>query len=1352
MSRRWVRGWTCASTSAARPAENHTKVALFFNFGMTTGGTDVYQIDDIRFFALPTLSLNLDTIAGDNRINIAEKAAGFSISGDTGSEGGASVTVSVGSTQLTATSATADPATWSVSVPAAATYITGTSVEVEVNATKTGFNAASAVERTLTVDLTAPTAPTYTAPSSLKVGTTITQMSPSGGTDIDEYSATGLPSGLSISTSTGAINGTPDTANANTAVATVTVSDTADNTDTVSITFPAVTCADPVPTAIPGFINDFECQQHQTVPDVTIVDNPDKSGVNTSDKVGQFTDAAEAFGATIIDFGSAIDLSSRNQLAIKVRVPVAGPVVAKLEGGTSASFESPQVNVTQVGTWVDLSFDLSSQAAENHTKVALFFNFGMTTGGTDIYQIDDIRFVTRLALNLDTIAGDNRINIAEKAAGFSISGDTGSEGGASVTVSVGSTQLTATSATADPATWSVSVPAAATYITGTSVEVEVNATKTGFAAPSAVERTLTVDLTAPTAPTYTAPSSLKVGTTITQMSPSGGTDIDEYSATGLPSGLSISTSTGAINGTPNTANANTAVATVTVSDTADNTDTVSITFPAVTCADPVPTAIPGFINDFECQQHQTVPDVTIVDNPDKSGVNTSDKVGQFTDAAEAFGATIIDFGSAIDLSSRNQLAIKVRVPVAGPVVAKLEGGTSASFESPQVNVTQVGTWVDLSFDLSSQAAENHTKVALFFNFGMTTGGTDIYHIDDIRFLAQPPLSLNVDTIAGDNRINIAEKAAGFSISGDTGSEGGASVTVSVGSTQLTATSATADPATWSVSVPAAATYITGTSVEVEVNATKTGFAAPSAVERTLTVDLTAPTAPTYTAPSSLKVGTTITQMSPSGGTDIDEYSATGLPSGLSISTSTGAINGTPNTANANTAVATVTVSDTADNTDTVSITFPAVTCADPVPVATPGFISDFECQQHQTVPDVTIVDNPDKSGVNTSDKVGQFTDAAEAFGATIIDFGSAINLSSRNQLGIKVRVPVAGPVVAKLEGGTSTPFESPQVNVTQVGTWVDLSFDLSSQAAENHTKVALFFNFGVATGGTDVYQIDDIRFFAQETTNTTPDTTPSCPAPDPWIINDFECQQNHTLPSVYARLNPIAVGANFSKYVGWFIDSPEPFGATVIDFGSAIDLTSRNQLDMKVRVPVAGPVVAKLEGGTSAAFESAPVHVTQVDTWVDLRFDFSSQAAANHTKIALFFNFGIANSGSDIYQIDDIRWECAVDANIIDDFDCRRNLRIPGVRVVDNPDRSGINPTAKVGQFIDSVDAFGELRIDFRSPINLSTFNQLDLKVRGPDRGPACRQAGRGNIRCIRIAWCHRGVRQKLAASQFRLQ
>ena len=65
----------------------------------------------------------------------------------------------------------------------------------------------------------------------------------------------------------------------------------------------------------------------------------------------------------------------------------------------------------------------------------------------------------------------------------------------------------------------------------------------------------------------------------------------------------------------------------------------------------------------------------------------------------------------------------------------------------------------------------------------------------------PPLILDLDTIAGDDVVNIQEKADGFAISGNArsdkmGSMEGTSVTVDIGSGTLTAT--TDNAGDWSV--------------------------------------------------------------------------------------------------------------------------------------------------------------------------------------------------------------------------------------------------------------------------------------------------------------------------------------------------------------------------------------------------------------------------------------------------------------------------------------------------------------------------------------------------------------------------
>ena len=779
----------CTITVTAPGNSNYNEAADTFELTVSAAGA---------------LVLNVAAIAGDDVINIAEKAAGFSIAGDTGSEGGVAVTVTVAGTELTATSSTAEPAAWSVSVPPGASYITGTSVSVSVSASKTGFTAPSGVERTLTVDLSAPASPSYTAPSSLKVGEAITAMSPSAttDTDIDGYRASGLPSGLSIDDSTGVISGTPDAADASTAEVMVTVSDTAGNATEVSITFPAVDKGDQT---LSGF----------------------------------------QYSASSMTFGAA---------APAVTAPTGAQTTLSYSATPSAvcTVDSSTGALTIVGPGA-CAITVTAASSSNYNEAADTFELTVSAAGA-------------LVLNVAAIAGDDVINIAEKTAGFSIAGDTGSEGGVAVTVTVAGTELTATSSTAEPAAWSVNVPPGASYITGTSVSVSVSASKTGFTAPSAVERTLTVDLSAPASRSYTAPSSLKVGEAITAMSPSAttDTDIDGYRASSLPSGLTIDGATGAISGTPDTADASAAGATVTVSDDAGNATEVSITFPAVDKGDQT---LSGF----------------------------------------QYSASSMTFGAA---------APAVTAPTGAQTTLSYSATPSAvcTVDSSTGALTIVGPGA-CAITVTAASSSNYNEAADTFELTVSAAGA---------------LVLNVAAIAGDNVINIAEKAAGFTIAGDTGSEGGVAVTVTVGVTELTATSSTAAPAAWSVSVPPGASYITGTSVSVSVSASKTGFTAPSGVERTLTVDLSAPASPSYTAPSSLKVGEAISAMSPSAttDTDIDGYRASSLPSGLTIDGATGAISGTPDTADASAAGATVTVSDDAGNATEVSITFPAVAKGD----------------------------------------------------------------------------------------------------------------------------------------------------------------------------------------------------------------------------------------------------------------------------------------------------------------------------------------------------------------------------------------------------------------------------------------
>ena len=93
-----------ASTGALTPVEVGACVITATAAG-TADWNQATATFTVTVAAAGALALNLDAIAGDDTVNIAEKAAGFAIGGDTGTESGVSVTVTVGTTDLTATSA-----------------------------------------------------------------------------------------------------------------------------------------------------------------------------------------------------------------------------------------------------------------------------------------------------------------------------------------------------------------------------------------------------------------------------------------------------------------------------------------------------------------------------------------------------------------------------------------------------------------------------------------------------------------------------------------------------------------------------------------------------------------------------------------------------------------------------------------------------------------------------------------------------------------------------------------------------------------------------------------------------------------------------------------------------------------------------------------------------------------------------------------------------------------------------------------------------------------------------------------------------------------------------------------------
>ncbi|MDN3678198.1 T9SS type A sorting domain-containing protein [Flavobacterium paronense] len=155
-------------------------------------------------------------------------------------------------------------------------------------------------------------------------------------------------------------------------------------------------------------------------------------------------------------------------------------------------------------------------------------------------------------------------------------------------------------------------------------------------------------------------------------------------------------------------------------------------------------------------------DVTIIPNPDISGINTSAKVAKMIKSpGEVYGGAVIQMDGPIDFSSTTKIVkVKVWSPVAGKkLMLKFEGSPvdfdNGAFET-EATITNANVWEELLFDYNSPTLfppvnNNDNKIVFFFDFGTQGDGgpNSTYYFDDVAFsdgLSTPSFNiLNVKT-------------------------------------------------------------------------------------------------------------------------------------------------------------------------------------------------------------------------------------------------------------------------------------------------------------------------------------------------------------------------------------------------------------------------------------------------------------------------------------------------------------------------------------------------------------------------------------------------------------------------------
>jgi len=130
--------------------------------------------------------------------------------------------------------------------------------------------------------------------------------------------------------------------------------------------------------------------------------------------------------------------------------------------------------------------------------------------------------------------------------------------------------------------------------------------------------------------------------------------------------------------------------------------------------------------------------VTVVSNPNKAGINTSDKVGKMVKGAgDPWAGSYITLDNPIDFSTNKTFKVKVHSPrVGAKLLLKVENLTDGgvAFEK-EVTTTKAGEWEELTFDYSAiNTAKSYQKVVLIFDLGTSGDGSANYtfYFDDIK--------------------------------------------------------------------------------------------------------------------------------------------------------------------------------------------------------------------------------------------------------------------------------------------------------------------------------------------------------------------------------------------------------------------------------------------------------------------------------------------------------------------------------------------------------------------------------------------------------------------------------------------
>ncbi|MTB51084.1 T9SS type A sorting domain-containing protein [Lewinella sp. W8] len=679
---------------------------------------------------------------------------------------------------------------------------------------------------------------------------------------------------------------------------------------------------------------------------------------------------------------------------------------------------------------------------------------------------------------------------------------------------------------------------------------------------------------------------------------------------------------------------------------------------------------------------------SVIANPDPSGINTSANVGQYVKGAGAdFAGITIPLAGVIDFGENNAMKMKVwSNRVGARVLFKLEpsGG-----DQVEVATTVANEWEELTFDLSLYANGNYNAITLILDLGTAGDGSADFTLffDDIELTT-------LSTEGGVQLpITFEDSEVNYTFNGFEGGEG----------------SVIANPDPSGINTSAnVGQYVKGAGADFA------GITIPLAG----VIDFGENNAVKMKVWSNRVGARVLFKLEPSGGDQV-EVATTVASEWEELTFDVSAFTG----GNYNAITLILDLGTAGDGSADFTLFFDDIeltTLSTEGGVELPITFEDSEVTYAINGfegGEGSVIANPDPSGINTSATVGQYIKGTGAvFAGVSIPLAGPIDFGENNAIKMKVwSNRVGARVLFKLDPSANDEVE---VATTVASEWEELTFDVSAFTGGSYDVVTLILDLGTAGDGSADFTLffDDIELTTLSTEGGVELPITFEDSEVTYAINGFEGGEG----SVIA--NPDPSGINTSATVGQYIKGTGAvFAGVSIPLAGPIDFGENNAIKMKVwSNRVGARVLFKLD---PSANDEVEVATTVASEWEELTFDVSAFTGGSYDVVTLILDLGTAGDGSadftlffDDIELTTITTEEGVQLPITFE-DSEVTYAINGFEggegsVIANPDPSGINTSANVGQYVKGAGAeFAGVSIPLDGPIDFGENNAIKMKV-----------------------------------------